>query len=55
MMEKLELNGPSMMSTHIRLVTFLNPSLSVSRWPFSFVSSEHVKLNRWFLCDDTLQ
>ena len=35
MIEKLELNGPSMMSTHIRLVTFLNPSVSVSRWPFS--------------------
>ena len=32
---KLELNGPSMMSTHIRLVTFLKPSLSVSHGPFS--------------------
>ena len=34
-MHKLELNEPSIMSTHIRLVTFLNPCLYVRRWPFS--------------------
>ena len=34
-MEKIELNGPSMVSAHIRLVTFLLPSLSVSRGRFS--------------------
>ena len=46
MEKKLELNGPSMMSTHIRLVANLKPSLSVSRWPFFFASSEHVNLIR---------
>ena len=51
-MEKLELNEPSMMSTHIRPVTFLNPSLSVSRWPFSMF---HQSMIIWFLCDDILQ
>ena len=44
-MEKLELNGPSMMSNHIRLETFLNPSLSVSLWPFSLF---HQSMLIWF-------
>ena len=33
--KKIELNVPSMMSTHIRLATFLKLSLSLNRGPFS--------------------
>ena len=54
-MGKLELNGPSMMSTHIRLVTFLLAQTICESLVFFFVSSEQVNLIRWFLCDDTFQ
>ena len=54
-MGKLELNGPSMMSTHILSSNISLAQTICESLVFFFVPSEQVNLIRWFLCDDTLQ